>query len=174
MPRGDNGGYYRWTLNAWQMKEIRDVPDDRWRSLKIEIAPWRKSGKHIVLAAPSPTYEKVHGIQGWVAETQKALSEITERRIIVRDKECSRSLQEDLKDAHCLITHGSIAAVEAVMLGCPVIVHQDSAAAMVGRTDLGEIENLVMPDRQPWLNSLAYSQYNERELVDGTLWKYMH
>lgn len=174
MPRGENGGYYRWTLSAWQMKEIRDVPDDRWRSLKIEIAPWRESGKHIVLAAPSPTYEKVHGIQGWVAETRKALSEITERRIIVRDKESSRSLQEDLKGAHCLITHGSIAAVEAVMLGCPVIVHQDSAAAMVGQTDLGQIENLVMPDRQPWLNSLAYSQYSERELVDGTLWKYLH
>jgi hypothetical protein len=28
-----------------------------------------------------------------------------------------------------------------------------------------------MPDRTKWLHSLAYCQFNERELVDETLWR---
>lgn len=171
LPRGDNGGYYRWTIDGWQMKAILPVPDDRWRALNIEVKPWRTEGRHIVLACPSPTYEKVHGIAGWTDETIRALSLVTDRQLVVRDKETKRPLQADLDGAHCLITHGSIAAIESVILGCPVIVHPDSAAALVGRTKLKFIERLVCPDRTAWLNSLAYSQYSEPELVDGTLWR---
>jgi hypothetical protein len=32
---------------------------------------------------------------------------------------------------------------------------------------------VVYPDRTQWLYTLAYSQFNEAELVDGTLWKLM-
>jgi hypothetical protein len=56
-------------------------------------------------------------------------------------------------------------------MGCPVFVDPGSAAALVGKTDLNEIERPIYPERQAWLNSLAYSQFNEKELVDGTLWK---
>lgn len=90
---------------------------------------------------------------------------------MIRDKESRRPLHADLDGAHALVTHGSIAAVEAVVLGCPVFVHPDSAAALVGRTDLKMIERPAMPERQSWLNALAYCQFNERELIDGTLWR---
>jgi hypothetical protein len=83
-------------------------------------------------------------------------------------------LQQDLEGAHALVTHGSIAAVESVICGCPVVVHPDSAAALVGLTDLAKIEKPVYPDRGKWLFSLAYSQFNETELVDGTLWRELH
>jgi hypothetical protein len=92
----------------------------------------------------------------------------------MRDKEMQRfgrKLHEDLKGAHCLVTHGSNAAVEAAIMGCPVFVHPDSAASLIGQTDLGLIETPIYPDREPWVRSLAYSQFNERELVDGTLWR---
>jgi hypothetical protein len=69
------------------------------------------------------------------------------------------------------VAHGSIAAVEAVVMGCPVFVHDISAAALVGKTDFSQIENPVYPDREQWLHSLAYCQFNESELVDGTLWR---
>jgi hypothetical protein len=70
-----------------------------------------------------------------------------------------------------LVTHGSNAAVEAVIMGCPVIVDRSSAAALVGLTDLAEVERPLYPERQPWVNALAYAQFDERELVDGTLWR---
>jgi hypothetical protein len=171
LPRGENGGYYRWHVNGYQMRAIRDVPGDRWEALKTEVRPWRQSGKHIVIAAPSRTYARFHRCESWIADTIDALARVTDRQLVIRDKESKRPLQADLAAAHALVTHGSIAAVEAVILGTPVFVHPDSAAALVGRTDLKMIERPAMPDRTKWVHSLAYSQWDERELVDGTLWE---
>jgi hypothetical protein len=171
LPRGENGGYYRWTINAFQMKSIRDVPGDRWDAMRTDVLPWRKNGRHIVIAAPTRTYCRFHRCESWIADTIDALARVTDRQLIIRDKESKRPLQDDLKDAHALVTHASIAAVESVILGTPVFVHPDSAAALVGQTDLKKIENPVYPDREPWLRSLSYSQFSESELVDGTLWK---
>lgn len=174
LPRGENGGFYRWHLNSFQMKSIRPVPDDRWKALNIEVHPWRRSGRHIVIAAPTRTYARFHRCESWIADTIDALARVTDRQLVIRDKESKRSLQSDLQGAHALVTHGSIAAVEAVILGYPVFVHPDSAAALVGRTDLKQIDRPVLPERQPWLNALAYSQFNETELVDGTLWRLLN
>jgi hypothetical protein len=173
LPTGTDGGYYRWHLNGFQMMKVRDVPGDRWKALQTDIKPWVRDGRHIVIAAPSKTYAKFHGIEGWIGDTIDALARLTGRQLVIRDKEhCrTRPLQADLEGAHCLVAHGSIAAVESVILGCPVFVHPDSAAALVGRTDLKDIDSPVYPDREPWLNSLAYCQFNERELVDGTLYR---
>jgi hypothetical protein len=71
-----------------------------------------------------------------------------------------------------LVPHGSIAAVENFILDCPVFVHPDSAA-VVGRTDLSPVEKPAYPNRDRWLWSLTHSQFDEKELVDGTLWKLM-
>ena len=172
LPRGENGGYYRWTKNAFQLQSIGTFPADRWSALRTDVLPWQTKGKHIVIAAPTRTYARFHRIESWIADTIDALARVTDRQLVIRDKEQvnTRPLQRDLAGAHCLVTHGSIAAVESVICGCPVFVHPDSAAALVGQTDFTKIEKPVYPDRQPWLNALAYSQWNEAELVSGALW----
>lgn len=174
LPTGDNGGYYRWHINSFQMQAICDVPDDRWKAMDTALWPWAKRGKHIVVAEPSPTYQLFHGIKGWTDQTSAALKQVTDRPIVKRNKEMQRfgrKLREDLFGAHALVTHGSNAAVEAVMMGCPVFVSPHSAAALVGQTDLTRIETPIYPDREAWVRSLAYSQFNEDELVNGTLWR---
>ena len=172
LPRAESGsGYYRYTINGFQSQRILDVPNDRWKALRIDVQPWQKGGRHILIAAPTRTYARFHRIESWIADTIDALARVTDRQLVIRDKETKRPLQADLKDAHCLVTHGSIAAVEAVVLGYPVFVDPSSAAALVGRTSLKDIERPVYPDRQPWLNSLAYSQFDEAELINGKLWQ---
>ncbi len=184
LPRGENGGYYRWHINSYQMTTIDDVPGDRWEQLKTKVLPWSQDGKHIVVADPSPTYCRFHECQDWLQNTLGQLKRLTDRPIVVRNKEMQRRasdnlpngrrLYDDIKGAHCLVTHGSIAAVEAVIMGCPAFTDASSAAALVGQTDLAYIETPVYPDRQRWLYSLAYSQWNEKELTDGTLWSMLH
>jgi hypothetical protein len=174
LPTGADGGMYRWSVGAFQMQDIRDVPADRWLATQTPLWPWAKGGRHIVVAEPSPTYQRFHGIEGWTARTVAALKAVTDRPLVIRDKEMQRfgrKLHEDLRGAHCLVTHASNAATEAVIMGCPVFVDPSSAAALVGLTDLGAIETPVYPDREPWAWSIAYCQYTETELVDGTLWK---
>jgi len=170
---GVPGGYYRWTLNSFQMQEIRDVPDDRWRALRMDdhVRPWNMGGRHILVAHTGHDYWDVFADRQWTDRAVAQLTTLPDRPIIVRAQESRVPLFEQLKDAHALVTHGSIAAVEAVVMGCPVFVHPFSAAALVGKSDLAAIEHPVYPDRQRWLHSLAYSQFNEQELVDGTLFR---
>lgn len=172
LPRGENGGYYRWHVNGYQMRALRTVSDDRWRSLRTPVWPWRGGeGRHILVADPSATYQAFHGIAGWLDRTLAEVRKHTDRPVIVRDKESRVPLDVDCSRSFALVTHGSIAAVEAAIMGLPVFVSPDSAAALIGLTDLSQIESPVYPDREPWLRSLAYCQFNERELVDGTLWR---
>lgn len=174
LPRGTNGGYYRWHVSAFQMARILDVPDDRYRSLNIanQLRPWRKGGNKIVIADTLPDYWNVRGLPlDWSQQIASKLRLKTSRMVVVRHKETSVPLYEEIKDAHCLVAHGSIAAVEAVIMGCPVFVDEESAAALVGKVGFDDIEHPVYPERQQWLNSLAYHQFNEAELVNGVLWK---
>lgn len=173
LPRAKAGtGFYRWHIGSFQLRRLWDAPGDRWKAQDTRVAPWSKAtGRHIVIAAPTATYSRFHRCESWIADTIDALSRVTDRQLVIRHKETKRPLQADLENAHALVSHGSIAAVEAVIEGCPVFVHPDSAAALVGCTDLKQIEHPVRPDRSRWLNCLAYSQFDEKELVDGTLWK---
>lgn len=173
LPRGADGGYYRWVVNGFQMRSIRDVGSDRWASLKTSVGDWHRDGRHILIAAPTFPYSAFHHTERWTDETIDALARVTTRPIMVRGKESKRSLSQDLEGAHCLVTHGSNAANEAIIMGYPVFCDASCAAALVGRTDLKQIETPNYPDRKRWLNSLAYAQYNERELVDGTLWRHL-
>jgi hypothetical protein len=173
LPRGTNGGFYRWHCDSYQLQQIKPVSDDRWKAMRTDVLPWRKGGRHIVIAAPTRTYSRFHRTESWIADTIDALARVTDRQLVIRDKESKRPLQQDLDGAHCLVTHGSIAAVESVILGCPVVVHPDSAAALVGQTDLKKVETPLYPDRQPWLNSLAWQQFSETELVNGFLWQHL-
>lgn len=171
LPRGTDGGMYRWHVGSFQLSRVDAVPPERLNARRPPVRPWQANGRHIVIAKPSKTYCRFHAIDGWLDKTIYDLSLITERQLVVRDKESKRPLADDLAGAHALVTHGSIAAVEAVILGTPVFVHATSAAALVGQTDLSKIEHPVYPDREPWLRALAYTQFNEQELVDGTLWR---
>lgn len=178
LPNGNDlgvpGGYYRWHVGTPQMKEVYDVPDDRWKALKLDgsVRPWNKNGKHILVADTLPDYWNLFSDAGWTVRTVERLKKHTDRPIRVRPKESWQTpLYEELKDAHALVAHGSIAAVESVVMGCPVFVESMSAASLVGSTDLSKVEEPVYPDRMKWLHSLAYCQFNEEELVNGTLWR---
>jgi hypothetical protein len=179
LPKGADGGYYRWHLNEFQMSRVEDVPDDRWRALlpgnpvdrrRLELLPWHK-GEHILITPAGGTdYAELHGQVGWLERTIATLKQHTARRLVARDKESKVPLSQELANAHALVTHGSIAAVEAVVMGCPVFVDPCSAAAPMGKTALSEIEQPVYPERERWCWSLAYHQFNEAELVNGVLW----
>lgn len=171
LPRGENGGMYRWHCDSFQMRKIRDVPRDRFDKLKIPLEPWQRGGRHIVMLAPTPTYQKFHAIEGWFEATLRALATVTDRQIVVRFKDSKRSLQADLAGAHCVVANGSIAATEAAILGYPVFDNPESAAALVGLTDIRRIEAPIYPDRDRWVRSLAYSQFDETELTNGVLWR---
>lgn len=178
LPKAESlqASYYRWHVNGYQMSRVRDVPDDRWRALKLQgnVRPWHKGGRRVIIADTLPDYWLVRGLPvDWSKTMCEKLKRQTDRPVVVRSKESKIPLYSDLSDAHCLVTHGSIAAVEAAIMGCPVFVDQESAASHVGVVGFDDIEHPVYPERQPWLNSLSYSNFSEQEILNGAVWKLM-
>lgn len=174
LPRGTDGGYYRWHVNAFQLRKIGNHSSDRWKNLHQPVAPWNKNGKHILICAPTFTYSLFHATQLWTDTIIDTLARVTDRPLMIRGKESKRSLGEDIKGAHAVVSHGSNAAVEAAIMGCPAFVDDCSAASLLRNVDLVNIEKPVYADREPWVYSLAYNQFNEKELVDGTLWRLLN
>lgn len=84
-------------------------------------------------------------------------------------------LAQLLPGCHALITHGSNAAVEAVIAGVPAIVISQKACAaqLVAERKIENVREPFFPDdamRLQWLADLSYSQFNLAELTNGTAW----
>lgn len=169
-----HGNSYRITRNAYDAGRVRKVGDSRLKMLNLDVQPWRKSGRSIIVCPPTEHFAAAHNCSDWLETTLCALKLETDRPIVIRTKprpgEGSVPLVEALQDAHALVTHSSNVAIEAVCLGTPVFVSPTSAAAPVGRTDIGMIESPRYPKREGWLAHLAYSQYSLEEIRDGSAW----
>ncbi|WP_264588487.1 hypothetical protein [Sphingobium sp. B8D3D] len=169
-----HGKSYRITRNRFEAGKVRKVGADRLQRLDLDIQPWRKSGKAIIVCPPTDYFMAAHGCADWLETTLAKLHLETDRPIIVREKpqpgQPTVPLAKALRHAHALVTHSSNVAIEAACLGTPVFVSPTSAAAPIGQTDVGLIESPVYPDRDEWLCHLAYSQYAMEEIRDGTAW----
>lgn len=86
-----------------------------------------------------------------------------------------KGLEEDLKDAYCVITYSSNSAVEAVEKGIPIFTLSPTSTAYdVGHTDLSQIENLdYNKDISTWCNKLSYTIWNDSEIANGTMWEHL-
>jgi hypothetical protein len=80
-----------------------------------------------------------------------------------------------LPKCHTLVTHGSNAAVEAIIAGVPVLCWSDGACAADPMCEhvLMKLLDPYFPDdaqRLQWLANLAYCQFNLREIEKGDAW----
>lgn len=157
--RGHTHGHYRATVGGFQKTVIEDRPPDRWSALNVPFG--NHHGRDVVLAPPAPTVQALFGPY-WPPDLK------TDREVHVSKKD-GKPWHDKFKSAHMLVTYNSIAAVEAVVRGVPVMTTGESAAQMFSSPD---VEAPVFPeDRQAWANSLAYGQFTLDELGNGTAWK---
>ena len=172
--------WHRIVKNDVQHNEIIDRPDDRWKALNYPIYN-RKPGKHILLVTPSEKPCKFYGIDrdNWVAETVEKIKQHTDRPILIRDKaprpqRVVKTIFDDLKDCHALITYQSIAAVESVLYGVPAFTLAPTAADPVCDKDLSLIETPTQQDSDKiykWACHLAYGQFHIDEFKNGTAYR---
>lgn len=170
-----HGKSYRIARNRYEAGAIRKCPPDRLAQLDVEVQPWRKPGREIIVCPPTAYFIEAHGCADWLETTLETLTKSTDRPVVIREKpkpgETAVPLKTALKTAHALVTHSSNVAIEAACLGTPVFVNPASAAAPVGETDLSKIEEPAYPDREPWLAHLAYNQFSFDEIREGEAWR---
>ena len=143
------------------------------------VAP-TKTGRKILIAAPDekPCIFYDIKLDDWLQTTVETIKKYTDRPIEIRQRDPNRqtrvanSMESALTDVHALVTFNSIAATESVMAGVPAFVLAPCNAALpVSNTDLSKIESPWYPDRdflEMWLRHLAYCQFSNQELADGT------
>jgi hypothetical protein len=117
---GSPHGYYRITYRGMSPVLLRN-PEPR-PALRVTMRPWRKDGRHVVLALPGETFGRAIGLDvpGWIATIEARLRAATDRPIHVRPKYSATPLAGDQRDAWALVTHSSNVAVDAVLAGIPV------------------------------------------------------
>ena len=163
------------------------VDHNRAAKLGIQCREWRSSGSNIVIACQRTDSEQWSGqpaLQTWLETTIAMLRQHTDRPIVVRERNRSRTdrkinrVENALGDVHALVTFNSVAATEAVLAGVPAFVLAPSnAAAPVASRDLSEIDTPYWPDddkRYAWACHLAYGQWHVREIQNGSAYRMLN
>lgn len=175
--------YHRIVFNDLQHDSIIDRPDDRLRGLDLEIRPWRKPGRNILIAAPDEKPCIFYGTtqEVWLDHTVQEIKKHTDRPILIRHRDPNirrrtRDPQSSFaaaleQDVFAVVTFNSAAATESVLHGIPAFVTAPNAARPVCETDLSRIETPKYPDIdlvRKWAAHLAYGQFHIDEMRSGT------
>lgn len=165
---------------------------DRFERLGINPAPRRvRPGGTVLLCVSSGKYQTFHKLpvpEEFSAGIVRRLVKLTDRHIIYRPKPSAHAvkpvagtslsngasgIQDALKSCHVLVTHGSAAAMDAVLSGVPAIVLGGSVARPVAETVLENVEDPFFPEREDliqWCYAMAYCQWTTAELRSGEAW----
>lgn len=181
---GKKKTYHRVTKNDVQnFGPIIDRPGDRFERTGIKPAKCRADGRRILLAPPSQKLLNLYDIdcETWLEQTLTEIRACTDRPVVVRRKPSRTARTSDdsmeaalAQDIYCLITFSSIAAGEAILFGKPAITLGPNAAAALCSQSISEIEYIKKPsldEIHAWCRHIAYCQFTEPEMRDGTAWR---
>ena len=176
--------YHRITKNDVQnFGPVIERPADRFERTGIRLKKVRSDGSKILLAPPSQKLLNLYDIdlETWLQQTLAEIAVHTDREVVIRRKQGrSVRINDDTiemaldQDIYCLITYSSIAAGEAILHGKPAITLGPNAAATLCSTSIADIEKIKKPSLEEihaWCRHIAYCQFTEVEMRDGTAWR---
>lgn len=147
---------------------------------KLFFSGWKNNPDgHILLAPSSETVTKfINGMtqSEWVRKITKRLKSVTDKEIRFRNKPrpgnqwWNTNIKDELKDAYCLVTNMSLSAIDAILMGIPIICDKQHVARPLTSTN---INNLNKPDVNNWLQQIGDNQFTLEEIQNGTAYKYL-
>ena len=183
---GKKKTFHRITKNDVQwFGPIIERPRDRLDKTGVRPKKMRR-GTNILIAPPSQKLLNNYDIilEEWLENVQAEIRAYTDRPVVIRTKQGrSTRVNDDTmemaldRDVHCLVTFSSIAAGEALLHGKPAITLGPNAAAPLCSQSISAIENLKIPtldEVDAWARHIAYCQFTEVEMRDGTAWRILN
>lgn len=166
--------YYRITKNALFHRGNGVSDMKRIKPFHSKALKWVK-GRRIIICPQSDTFFRLRfntTQQDWLNSVILELRKYTDRPYFIHQKRDIKPLKECFGDAHCVISHSSNSAVEALMHGVPAITLADCPAHHMTRNSIADIENLLYPEnRYEWAAVLADNQWTLEEIASGTAWR---
>jgi len=187
--------WLRITKNEHVKNFIEDRPDDRFKAtFPYEIQPYHKNGKKILVCPPTNAIAQFFECKDWLERTMKELEKHTDREIIVREKpynpetyldangvmrtgeNTTQSSKEkiDWREIHAVVTNNSSITIKALANGVPVFADSNNCAFPIAGKSLARIEQPVYEDPRPLFYSLAYGQFNWKEMQNGYAWEVLN
>jgi hypothetical protein len=141
-------------------------------------------------------------VQDWTIQTINTIRSYSDRPIIIRPHPGDKASQEyldprnpkcrikfskavrlstnvnlvdDLKNCWAAVNYNSSPVVGAAIEGVPIFVMDPakSQCAEIANTNLMQIENPLLLDRQRWVERLSMFHWNFDELQSGECWQHM-
>lgn len=179
-------------INGNETNSVEVVSDDRWKRLNLEILPWNKKGKYILICAQrGGGYNNMAMENKWPEEIIKELLFITDipikyrphperqvelnlrKNIGVEVLDYKQKIEEQIKDAYAVVVYTSNAANEALLLGVPVFYCGSAiSCSHLSQHGISNIEKPFYPDnREQYFNYLSHRQYHIKEIENGEVWR---
>jgi hypothetical protein len=131
----------------------------------------------------------------WLDDTIIKIKQFTDRPILVRahpgDKKTKGFLKlnhknvqlsnnerliDDLTNAWATVVHNSSPSVASIIMGVPAFLTdlepRHSQSFDVANTDISNIENPNLKDRQQWIEKISMCHWNFDELKSGEAWQF--
>lgn len=174
--------HYRIAINALQYHQAPSPSGirqgkERFERFGRKVRPWRQSGSHILITQQWTGWYQMFGLERdqWTEQLISSIRKVSDRPIRIRRKPMVDGagalppIEEDLKDAWCVVGLSSNTLVDALIAGIPVFPQGHCAASCMGLRDLSRIEFPYLPDqREEWLWNLAAQQWTDKQIADGT------
>ncbi len=163
--RGWDNFNFRLVRGDAHLTHLIQRPDDRLKRWGVEIEPWRKGGRSIIVIVPQWHQSRFYGLNNWHRTVIERLRQVTDRPIHL--KETKGRLRECLleeQDAYALVCYASVAGMEAALMGIPVFSTERCCSWPVSAGTLEDIERPEYKERRPWACGLAYASWNASEL----------
>lgn len=196
-------GYFRVALDGFmplariERQMTENISPARWLATGMKprqrISP--PSSGAIIYAGSSQKYCDFHDLGPEHEFSAQIVSRIrkvrTGRSIVYRPKpsfdDCSpiggtifsrppETLAQLLPSAYALVTHGSHAAIDAIVAGVPAIVLGEGAARPVASTSVRDLAEPFFPDQErrfAWLSAIAWWQWKIGEIRSGAMWSFL-
>ena len=192
--------------NGHSSTTLVDVPSDRWKinfKSNNSIMPWKlnhERGTKIIICPPTHAVSWYMGIgYDWAESIETKLKTMLPsdewHRIVIRRKpnepivdklgnlvevkknEYNTNFNDELVDAHCVISYNSNVALQATLMGIPVISSSEGSCYGISFSiddfasgPYPEIFNNE-PNRAGLVYWLSYNQWRLSEIEDGSAWQ---
>jgi hypothetical protein len=166
----------------------------QWHGASLK--PWRTSGNHILIFCQRPKgFNMFIDQESWLDSVLVKIRQHSNRPIMIRMhpgdgsrfKQIEKiqkkygttvtisshdNIQDALVNCWCTVGINSTPNVVAAIEGIPGYIEDPvhSWAADVAFTDLAQIENPVLPERDEWINKIANIHWSNDEVKSGQLW----
>lgn len=155
----------------------KEGPQDRWSGLGIDLWPWRRTGREIIVLPQRGIGSPAIAMPaGWTDQVVARLKNITDRPVRVRlHPGMSRTDPwVDLQDAWAAVTWASGAGIKAIVHGVPVFCEMPHWIGLpAARYTLSRLEDPFLEDRLPMLRRLAWAQWRLEEIQTGEPFKWL-